>query len=148
MPKPKPMNPEVKKMWLEELPKWKVAKGALVGTGLVVKDGHVEADYVRNLESGRCCLGVLCEIAIREGVITKMPEPPPVGGTSSNVGYYLPDKVARWAGIPRRKRPTESLGDNSVQNQLAALNDGPIYSAIEKDEDLRKPVIDFITKHL
>ena len=51
-----------------------------------------------------CCLGVMCEIAVEEGVITREPARNVGGGYwygNSNQGsdIYLPDDVVIWAGI-------------------------------------------------
>lgn len=38
---------------------------------------------------GRCCLGILCDIAVREGVIE----------TYDKDSTYLPEKVMTWVGL-------------------------------------------------
>lgn len=78
------MNPEIKAEWVKRL-----------------RSG----DYIQgkgNLEMGGryCCLGVLCEIAVEQGVITKEIE------GISHISYYdkteyvlLPNSVVEWAGV-------------------------------------------------
>jgi hypothetical protein len=71
-----------------------------------------------------CCLGVLCELAVREGVI-------PAPHIRNNMGkeymtygldsYTLPSEVMLWAGL-KEANPTIKRGDTSFT--LAAYNDG------------------------
>jgi hypothetical protein len=63
-----------------------------------------------------CCLGVLCELAVQDGVI---PEPALHGLTSAYCGESstLPERVRSWAGLERRN---PYVFDDS----LAHLNDG------------------------
>jgi hypothetical protein len=41
------------------------------------------------MRGSRCCLGVLCDLAVKEGIILSF----------RNGEQWLPEKVARWAGI-------------------------------------------------
>lgn len=82
------MNPEIKQKWTEELRSGKYPQG----NGLLRSD-----------DDRFCCLGVLCEVAVVEGVI----DPPElVSGLRRYVydGYesaVLPEKVVEWAGLDR-----------------------------------------------
>jgi len=71
-----------------------------------------------------CCLGVLCEIAIKQGIIGSYEERAP----------GLPDKVRLWAGLD-----TDS-GDFS-DNRLAAINDDATRNPFKKIANLieKKP---------
>jgi hypothetical protein len=82
------MNPEIKQEWVKALRSGKFfqATGALSTGG------------------GYCCLGVLCEIAVEKGVVTKKPSidrpglqhyGDPKWGSAS----VLPKAVKAWSGI-------------------------------------------------
>lgn len=80
------MNPDVKAKWLDALRSGRYEQG----TGWL----HYEEDHTHKF----CCLGVLCELAVAEGII-------PPGGPDSTVwdydgrDCYLPPVVAEWADI-------------------------------------------------
>ena len=82
-----------------------------------------------------CCLGVLCELAVKEGVIPKKSVSKKYEW--DNEIFYLdeaselPEKVQKWAGL------ASSLGDfqsrNYKETSLASLNDaGKSFSEIAK----------------
>lgn len=58
-----------------------------------------------------CCLGVLCELAILEGVIDDIPD---VSETDFRDGLYLPEAVEDWSGM-----------SDKTQHDLAEVNDAP-----------------------
>lgn len=107
------MNPEVKKLWVKALRSGKYKQG----TGVL----HRTDDRF-------CCLGVLCEVAIKQGVqlSTKIDE---------DLGFYyyddadavLPEKVQKWAELEVAnpdvyiRQPPYSFGN--VLTSLAELND-------------------------
>lgn len=95
------MNEEVKTLWLEALRSGEYTQGEF----------RLKTDLAAG-EVQFCCLGVLCEIAVKEGVISKYNGER--GGT--------PDKVAKWAGLPLSR-----TGRKNVQQELAKKNDG-VYS--------------------
>jgi hypothetical protein len=97
------MKNNIKKRWLEKLRsgEYKQANGFLV----VLDD--------ENKPEGFCCLGVLCEVAVEDGVIHRA-NPVPPKGMGSNPGYLsdpdnrgyplvenstLPVEVQEWAGL-------------------------------------------------
>lgn len=95
------MNPNVKAKWVQALRSGQYEQG----------DGwlHYEADGVHKF----CCLGVLCELAVEEGVIP--PGDPNAGQPKNSVGNYiwdyddgndcyLPPGVAAWADIDNTGR--------------------------------------------
>jgi hypothetical protein len=87
------MNKRIKRLWIKALRSKKYTQG----TGQL-KRGRIEPEH--------CCLGVLCELAKAEGVISSY------RGTDG----YLPLKVGEWAGLaalnPRiGKRTATSLND-------------------------------------
>jgi hypothetical protein len=87
----KPMNPEVKTKWLDALRsgEYKQSEGLL-----------------RSDTDEYCCLGILCQIAADEGVISQ----PTLNTDEYSDRYmysdgdnrnsmYLSEKVAKWAGL-------------------------------------------------
>lgn len=104
----KRMKPEIKAKWFAALRSGEYDKGT----------GALNRDYKF------CCLGVLCELAVKEGVI----KPPKFYGLYARYGAasrgewnetFLPPKVAKWAGIPPYKKG--SVGD--AQGRIADQND-------------------------
>lgn len=85
----KKMNQEVKKMWVEAL-----------------RSGEYQQGKHHLNDNGKfCCLGVLCDLAVKDGVNLKVnPEPQ----NSYVITYdehrcWLPHKVAGWAQFPYDK---------------------------------------------
>lgn len=133
------MNPEIKARWLEKLRSGEY----LQGTGYLkaIDDSH-KIRY--------CCLGVLCEIAVEDGILHVNP-----GTVVSSIFSYadatnaddcnetiLPDAVAAWAGINSEglqernhgiRPPCPDRGEylscgnqncgNCYQQELTTLND-------------------------
>lgn len=90
------MNPVVKALWVEALRSGEFTQGA----------GSLAAyDEAERLE--HCCLGVLCELAKREGVNVDRVEPVPLATTSveglpiafDHSTSLLPRVVRDWAGL-------------------------------------------------
>lgn len=82
------MNPEYKALWVDRLRNG----GLLQGTGSLRRRIKGEDYY--------CCLGVLCEIAVEKGVVTRMP-PSYVSGILTYDGEedFLPLSVRQAAGL-------------------------------------------------
>jgi hypothetical protein len=92
-----------------------------------------------------CCLGVLCDLAYRDGVVTRRLEPDqdcyrygaecrtgPGCSCGGGSAVLLPDEVVRWAGLG--DVPVESEGNPLVGGDaLTVLNDGE--AAILADDD-------------
>lgn len=99
------MNPEVKTKWLAALRSGDYKQGRNVL-------GRVDADSGEEF----CCLGVLCELAEKEGVVKrKLQWDYFVYGRSE---HYLPESVQRWSGMDGGR------GDRPVAfDSLSALND-------------------------
>ncbi|MDG4783272.1 FAD-dependent oxidoreductase [Micromonospora sp. WMMD961] len=105
------MNEEVKAVWLTELRSGEREQG---------KDGLRRGDAF-------CCLGVLCDIAVKNGVIA---EPERVGYLSSQAVDYryagslaiLPTAVQEWAGLPDGN-PHLADDSNGERWHAAGLND-------------------------
>lgn len=85
------MNEEIKLRWISAL-----RSGEYNQTESRLGDG-----------TGYCCLGVLCEIAVQDGIITKEPDPESVAvytwvddaGFPHSEEALLPTPVRDWAGL-------------------------------------------------
>lgn len=105
------MNPDVKQLWLTALESGEF------------RQGHCNLAYVdTGGKTWHCCLGVLCELAVRAGVL---PAPTSTVGllgrellTYNDSTKFLPLAVERWAGL-------EGSGGNPLAGDrtLAFLND-------------------------
>lgn len=108
------MNPEVRRKWADALRSGEYAQGRNGLAGRLA-DGSTQ----------HCCLGVLCEVALKDGLSLVVDERPadPATGVVSDMAYsgrlgYLPRSVAEWAGLAG-----ELIDDVSAQDVLADLND-------------------------
>lgn len=106
------MNSEIKNKWVTAL-RSKEYKQGYKSLALAKADGTVEY----------CCLGVLCELAVQEGIAHRR------GGSTefgdSLISYdaqmsYLPDSVMKWAGLDSSS-PT-AMKPNSI-NGVIFLSD-------------------------
>jgi hypothetical protein len=120
------MNNEVKAKWLAALRSGEY------------KQGHKQLATAENNETTYCCLGVLCDLAVKEGVIPK----PWLGLYFKTVFYghegaasALPAEVKEWAGLERsnpfcgevaQAYAQDGVGTvlGDVRLTLAELNDG------------------------
>ena len=59
----------------------------------------------------RCCLGIACDLAVEQGVITSYRPDAPLA----------PDAVAKWLGLSTRYDP--DMGSRHYQNYYSNLND-------------------------
>jgi hypothetical protein len=125
------LRPEVKEKWIAELESGRWTQGH----GMLGRSNTTE----------RCCLGVLCEVAIREGVI---PPATPLTPTTGRLLYtgeanYLPVKVRKWAfdnphgpenpvlkfteqEIARGHAKGSASPDGKVRLTASAANDGGV----------------------
>lgn len=80
------MIPAIKSKWIDRL----------------TNGNYEQGKSYLNRNNKLCCLGVLCEIAVEEGVIDKTIEPEsdgtPVVRYENDIAV-LPGKVAAWAGL-------------------------------------------------
>ena len=113
------MNPEIKKKWVDAL-----------------RSGNYGQDkeHLRTTD-GFCCLGVLCDLAVAEGLDIKVQEPE-VGSERGEYEYdynttYLPISVQTWAEIAYNPKVPASIVPDTygrdfsshVEVDLADLND-------------------------
>ena len=109
------MRREIARRWVEALRSGEYAqtKGRLQR---VVPGDHGEPE-------GFCCLGVLCELAVADGVI-----PPAIRSDLLGTGMYgkigvnstLPDEVQEWAGVEvadPRLEPTQTTASDLNDNE-------------------------------
>lgn len=126
------MNEQIKQQWVAELRSGKY------------KQGIARLHKVTDEGDKFCCLGVLCEIAVRDGVI-----PPPVltqlrtglgkierfyrYGTEEDYagGGYLPPEVCKWAGL---SSPNPRVTIDGHPEYLSTLND--FEATLEEIADL------------
>lgn len=106
----KTMNPRIKELWLEALRSGEYAQGK---------------HELQTTNGKFCCLGVLCEIAVKEGVID--PAAPDTIDDMPTIGLYygpegnrecvaLPDVVEKWAGTPGTS-PAIDLDDEDLDDE-------------------------------
>lgn len=104
------MNPEIKTRWLEAL-----------------RSGRYQQTRKMLESDGKfCCLGVLCDIALKGGIVTRFTEDDRVIYRSSKDKYdysyvCLPSDLADWAGL-ERTNPSAPLA--YVPSNNAELVDG------------------------
>ena len=110
----KKMDPAIKLKWIEALESDEFTHGQGC-----LKNQEVRWDAEtgeRTIEASHCCLGVLQEIAIKEGVISRIVMDKSL---KRSKGSYLSREVAKWAGIARHD-PNNVQGH---QVKLADIND-------------------------
>lgn len=120
------LKPEVKTAWVNALR----------------SEEYVQTSHVlRSVDDGYCCLGVLCDLAVKEGYGNWTESPwsdegvqyeGPDGITD---GGIPPDSIVEWAfGSPLVERPFRVralLGDDEESVHLADLNDQHGYSFLD-----------------
>lgn len=105
------MNPEVKTLWVNALRSGDYEQGTHV-----LRRNATEAETI----SEYCCLGVLCELAVKANIIPEARYDGfyyTYGVTDDKHSAYLPRIVMRWAGLN---------DENPVcgTDNLVTLNDG------------------------
>lgn len=117
------MKPEIKAQWVQALRSGEYQQGR----GRLVRQGY------DNSWREYCCLGVLCELAIKEGVVEQDVNPVLgiVGyrapGSSISVSTYLPETVRQWAEI-------EASDPVAGTYTLSDWNDGTHAAVADFDE--------------
>jgi hypothetical protein len=104
------VNKEVKKKWVDALRSGEYAQGR---SSLRDHDEY-------------CCLGVLCELAVKEGVIAPPTYSDGVWRYVGDQEYYLPRVVMDWAELTEEDPKVDPGEDSefSEWNTLAQMNDG------------------------
>lgn len=110
------MNPEIKEKWIAALRSgdYKQGKSYLAKKGV---DGVIRY----------CCLGVLCEIAVEEGVAQRFDEHRIVFAYGiegeGNDETYLTRGISKWAGVPYNGQLNDYDEGSNPTNNLAIAND-------------------------
>lgn len=114
------MDKQVKAEWVKALRsgEYEQTQGKLHRTEAEEKPG-------RDFPPGYCCLGVLCDLAVKAGVI----DAPRDSGEGSEMyageDFFLPADVQDWAGLPYN--PATTARDQE-DYKLSELNDGEACS--------------------
>ena len=110
------VNEEIKRRWIAKL-----ESGGYAQTANKLAD-----------DSGYCCLGVLCEVAVEDGVVFKTI---PGDGerfwytskldSGDSEGAVLPEAVVKWAGLKDTNPDVSYIDADGVEDNatLAELND-------------------------
>lgn len=124
------MNPEVKEAWCQALESGEYRQGEGYLRLVTPAKGSERTP-------GYCCLGVLCELALKAGIITAEHLDADDPGRHTVVQYgegwdgscaVLPNVVRDWAGLGSNRTPalvTVTVGDE--ETQLSRLNDSGEY---------------------
>lgn len=150
-PNPPKADPKVMKSWVEALRSGDHTQGYRT-LNRIRPLGDPEDEYSNVI--GLCCLGVLCEVAVKAGVI-----PAGVNAHGSmrygaaGQGSFLPEEVMEWAGLADvnpwveviRVRPGTDDEMYAATARLADLNDEERASFEEiadiiEDQFIAKPV--------
>jgi hypothetical protein len=118
------MNPEIKKKWVKALRSRDYQQGT--------RALHVKRDGTETF----CCLGVLCDLAAKEGVAEPSPVSTVAGVTTvmyDKQSAFLPRSVQEWSEIPSNNGYLSDEPDVVVEgedgvgsisfNSLVGLND-------------------------
>lgn len=108
------MNPRVKRMWLRALRSGRYAQGR--GSLCKMPDSR-DRDY------RFCCLGVLCDLAVKDGVEVEWSPDPSAPAKRLMIegdGGGLQEKVREWAGIDTRLAHLEEGDCLAIRNDKGA----------------------------
>lgn len=109
------MKPEVKEKWVAAL-----------------RGGEYEQgdSQLRSADNRFCCLGVLCDLAEKAGVVEAVSLHDDDGYYYAGASAYLPRRVQDWAGL-EQEDPEVQYEDEDDHRSLSALNDeGETFSEI------------------
>jgi hypothetical protein len=128
-----PMNTEVKALWLAALRSGEYAQtqGTL----------HRLGQNYDGRPAGYCCLGVLCDLAVKAGVTKELPytsDRTSFGKDASDKeSAFLPTSVQGWAGL-ENSNPEVIVSDEMVGYSLSFLNDSRHYTFAEIAEAVER----------
>jgi len=121
------MDEQIKAQWTAALRSGEYEQGQ-EKLQTILRDEDQDSDTYDE-ETGRafCCLGVLCDLAVKVGVVTEQEEYDSVryGDPSNELGnVYLPDEVMEWAGIGANNPSVVTDYQNvHTSRTLSLLND-------------------------
>lgn len=112
------MRAEIKERWIDAL----LSGDYKQGTGRLRRQGDDDGP------DEFCCLGVLCELAVKDGVVER--RDPPTGVTCYSYGanddeadsVVLPESVAAWVGLESLSA-TYTTNDSDGEGELTVDND-------------------------
>jgi hypothetical protein len=151
------MNPEIKARWAAALRSGNFRQGKR----------KLAQKPTRTMPMTHCCLGVLCELAVEDGIIDAKESKYGVSGTVRSYGSdargwsstSLPNQVSEWAGIPSgpdslasdpllfRRTETDPNGyTHLVPVSCSEANDG--YDANEVRPQTFEQIAGFIEENL
>jgi hypothetical protein len=122
------MDQRVKQLWVDELRNGGHEQGT----------GYLKRQHPGNDTPEYCCLGILCEIAVREGVIAPAVASAFEAWVDTIYSYeggenkLLPRDVQRWAGLEGADVKVE-LTDDEGPRFLAGINDTGIPFTVIAD---------------
>lgn len=131
------MNPSVKKLWLAALRSGEYKQ--ICGRMRVLKSA---TSQVRTLHGeGHCCLGVLTELAKKEGVVSKF--------SINHTGQKLVSKIQQWAGIsPAMVTKCITLNDGSHAISTSVPRGQYYLPKYRKDNKTFAQIADYIEREL
>lgn len=127
------MNAKVKAQWLNALRsgEYQQTQGSLERLEPLEPDGEYDgSDQWQNTGApvGFCCLGVLCHLAYKAGIVDRDDSVPSLGATYTSTSgradgsnAILPQSVVDWSGLPDVNPNAD--GDPINGLSLASLND-------------------------
>ena len=130
------MNPEIKKLWIDALLSGEYQQG----------QGYLH--QIRDGESQFCCLGVLCDLALKNGVSLHVSQRDEWVTEFNNSSESLPEAVMEWSGmtsvnggfhytVSHRWEDLDGFihdEQEEMEQSLAELNDnGYTFEEIAKD---------------
>ncbi len=126
------MNESVKMRWVQAL-----RSGDFKQTTGVLQRLQNMSYGDQKRPAGHCCLGVLCEIAVQDGVISKYASDVVALTQFGNENKVLPGAVMQWAGLDSsdpRIEAGEPWGNHSLShfNDSAKLDFNQIAHLIEE----------------
>jgi hypothetical protein len=109
------MDAKVKELWVKALRSGEY------------RQGH---GYLHNEDGEMCCLGVLCDVAVKQGII-----PAPELTASYDVYayddnediHYLPESVRTWAGLDNMRPDIPWENGENGRRGLDSINDEGIH---------------------
>jgi len=117
------MDKRIKALWIEALEsgEYKQSTGSLRYT----PEDSGEPKF--------CCLGVLCEVAIKDGLDIEFD---PEGETYDGCSAFLPEKVQHWAGLEDEGGYVRSVDSGYLQTHVEYTVPGGDYGYTEEASTL------------
>ena len=98
---PLDMNPEIRARWTAALRSGDYQRGS---------------GYLHTWDDRFCCLGVLCDLAVKAGVVKRSQAAAVTMHRYDDAGHYLPPAVQDWAGLRTENPAVPGVGLLSNMN--------------------------------